>query len=780
VDLLEALNKIVSSLEEEGDLRSSLSSALKAAAEAIGIDMAVLYWMSPKENIFKPFHSSFGERFVVSSDGFAVGEGIVGDCAAQRKMIEIQGESLVEAHGFAGYAASIFVPCRGGRGVLALLHGLPKELSDGEKSFLKIAAHCMGERLEREELQESLSLRTKEIEAASEISRAVGSTSELESLMDLTLEIALKVMGARAGILRILDEETQVYKITSMTGGRTILHKEEFRSGTESACPVVRTGKPHRMTSGNGTTVCFSQDLAGEVSTCACVPVTVGGKILGVLSLYDRSSRPSGPAEPFSESDVSLLETMAGLIGGAISRAIHHSKIETLLSHQESILKELSVLYSSSSAMMKAIELEKLLRVILIALTLGDGLGFNRAMLFLVNEAEGVLEGKIGVGPSSPDEAGKIWAELSRSDWSLGQWLDWALSHDWSGHDAGLIHKVASSVRVPLDDQECVLVRALRARGAFTLDPRQNLKGMELLRPLEIGSECALAPIVARGEALGVILVDNLYSGKPIRERELRFLGTFASLAGLAIQNAIFLEDLRKAHRELQAMQQRLVHSEKLAAIGEFAATMAHEIRNPLVAIGGYARLLQKKHKDQYSRIICEEVERLESILRRVLDFSRDASGERTNADIRELMEECYRTLRPQIDEQRMKVRKEWTGGLPEVVCDRDQMKQVFLNLMHNALEAMGGRGTLSLRTYLSSEEDGLWIVGEVSDTGGGIPPDVLPNVFNPFFTTKEKGTGLGLAITRRIVEIHGGKIEIDNRPGIGTTFRVKLPPSAQ
>lgn len=776
----EALETLITFLEERGDLRSRISRALKAVAQASGFDMAVLYWTAPGETVLRPFQSSFGEGFVASSDGFAIGDGIVGTCASRGEMVELSGESAVESQGFPGYGALILIPCQEGRGVLALLHGLPKELSLQERGFLKIAAHCIGECLAREELRESLALRIKEIEAAREISRAVGSTSELEKLMDMTLEVALKVIGAKAGVLRVLDEETQLYKVTSIVGGEFIVHKEEFKSGSESACPVVRTGKSHRMTSVEGAPLCFSQDLGDEASTCVCVPITLGGKMLGVLSLYDKSSKTSSAVEPFSEGDVSILETVAGLIGGAISKAIHHEKIEGLLSHQESILKELSVLYSCSSTMMKAIELDKLLRVILIALTLGDGLGFNRAMLFLVNEADGVLEGKVGVGPSSRDEAGRIWSELSRSEWSLVQWLEWALREDGTAHEMGVIHRVATSVRVPLDDQECVLVRALRAKGAFTLDPRQNIKGMELLRPLEIGQECALAPIVARGEALGVILVDNLYSGRPIRERELRFLGTFASLAGLAIQNAVFLEDLRKAHRELQAMQQRLVHSEKLAAIGEFAATMAHEIRNPLVAIGGYARLLHKKHKDQYSRIICQEVERLETILKRVLDFSRESTGRRENADVKELMEECYRTLRPQIDEQRMKVWREWTGGLPEIACDRDQIKQVFLNLMNNALEAMGGRGTLSLRTYLSSEEDGLWVVGEVSDTGGGIPPHVLPNIFNPFFTTKEKGTGLGLAITRRIVEMHGGKIEIDNRPGVGSTFRVKLPPSSQ
>jgi signal transduction histidine kinase len=399
-------------------------------------------------------------------------------------------------------------------------------------------------------------------------------------------------------------------------------------------------------------------------------------------------------------------------------------------------------------------------------------------MLFLVNESEGVLEGRVGVGPGSAAEAGRVWADMGRSDWTLSQWLEWTLEQDRNRGEDDIIHRVAQSVRVPLADERCVLIEAMKKRAAFRMDPRANPRGIEMLTPLEIGAQCAVAPVRARGETLGVILVDNLYSARPIEERDLRFLSAFASLAGMAIQNAQFYEGLKRAHKDLQSMQQKLIQSEKLAALGEFAATMAHEIRNPLVSIGGYARLLQKRHREAYARIIFEEVERLEGILSRVLAFSRIAPGDRTDEDLALLLEESHRSLRGDIDPRRVRFEKEWTQSLPQVHCDREQIKQVFLNLVQNAMDAVEGRGTITLRTFLSSEEDGMWVVGEVGDSGGGIPADILPNIFNPFFTTKQRGTGLGLAITRRIVETHGGKIEVDNRLGEGTLFRVKLPPA--
>ncbi len=786
MDLLHTLERVREIARGGGPLQRRVGEVLAFLAQELGFDSAVLYLKDKDGLCFEPFQASHGWELVRGSGPFPIGEGVVGACGAEGRVIFLdksapQGLSQPGwGDDFPAYVTVLAVPTGESgsvqEGVLVFLCGTSKAVSQEQIRLLRLAGGELTGVLAVEELKEQLLLRLQEMDALNEVGKAVGGTLDLDPLMELALEATVRVVGARAGVLRLLDEESQLHRVTSVAGGG-IKRKEEFRTEPSTDCPVVKTVRPHRMSISEGAGVCSGEGLGIEVKTCACVPLVERGKTMGVMSLYDRLSGSGGEPESFSDQDLSLLEIMAGFIAGALSRAMHHRHIEQLVQEKESMVRELSILYASGSAMMKATELERLLRVILVALTLGNGLGFNRAMLFLVNESDGVLEGRVGVGPASAEEAGKIWGEMTRSQWSLPQWLDWALSQDAETRETTMIQKVAASIKVPLDDTECVLVRALRAKGAFCLDPRENPRGIELLRPLEIGTQCAMAPVVARGDALGVILVDNLYSKRSIGERDLRFLGAFASLAGLAIQNAMFFESLRRAHQELQAMQQRLVQSEKLAALGEFAATMAHEIRNPLVSIGGYARLLQKRHKDDYSRIIYEEVERLEGILGRVLDFSKISPGQRVETDICALLEECYRSVRIQLQEPRLKVRKEFTSGLPPVQCDRDQLKQVFLNLMQNALDAMGGKGVLDIKTYLASEEEGLWVVVELSDTGGGIPSDVLPNIFNPFFTTKNKGTGLGLAIVRRILEMHGARIEVDNRPGEGTTFRIKLPP---
>lgn len=787
MDFLETLERVREIARREDSLQKKVCEVLSFLAQGSGFDSAVFYFKDKEGRFFEAVQSSHGWELVRQSAPFAMGEGIVGTCGLEGRVCFFDKSRPQESmdprweHDFPAYVTILAVPAgKPGciqEGVLVFLHGTSRQVPEDLVRLFRLAGGELASLVGMEQLRDQLRLRLQEMDALNEIGKAVGGTLDLDPLMELALETTVRVVGARAGVLRLLDEDSQAYKVTLVAGGG-IRRKEELKTGPATDCPVIRTIKPHRMSVSEGAGVCSGEGLDIEVKTCACVPLVERGKILGVMSLYDRISDSEGEPESFSDQNLSLLETMGGFIAGALARAMHHRHIEQLVLEKESMVRELSILYASGSAMMKATEVERLLRVILVALTLGDGLGFNRAMLFLVNEGEGVLEGRVGVGPASAAEAAKIWSEMSRSQWNLSQWLEWALSQDVNSTETTMIQKVAASIRVPLDDTECVLMRALRAKGAFCLDPRENPRGIELLSPLEIGTQCAMAPVVARGEALGVILVDNLYSKRPIGERDLRFLGAFASLAGLAIQNATFFESLRKAHQELLAMQQRLVQSEKLAALGEFAATMAHEIRNPLVSIGGYARLLQKKHKDEYSRIIYEEVERLEGILSRVLDFSKVSPAQRVETDVSALLEECYRSVRVQAEAPQIKIRKEFTGDLPMVQCDRDQLKQVFLNIMQNALDAMGGKGTLSLRTYLASEEEGMWVVAELSDTGGGIPPDVLPNIFNPFFTTKNKGTGLGLAIARRILEMNGARIEVDNRPGEGTTFKVKLPPS--
>ncbi|MBE0606655.1 MAG: histidine kinase, partial [Deltaproteobacteria bacterium] len=293
----------------------------------------------------------------------------------------------------------------------------------------------------------------------------------------------------------------------------------------------------------------------------------------------------------------------------------------------------------------------------------------------------------------------------------------------------------------------------------------------------------AAVPLVVKGEARGAIYVDNLFLERPITEEDIQLLTMFASNACLAMENASLYESLEDALETVRTTQDQLMQSEKLMALGEMAARIAHEIKNPLTAIGGFARRIASPKPGRgappvgrYARIILKEVERLERIINETLYFSKERTPAfrivNLNAEIRDVLS----MFREELEEARISAVVDLPQDLPSIMVDPDQIRQVAWNLVSNAIQAMGGSGVLTVATHLADPTEGTGVVLEVSDTGGGIPHDVVQNIFNPFFTTKPKGTGLGLPIVHAIVEKHGGTIHLDNREGVGVAFSIFLP----
>ncbi|MBI5875067.1 MAG: GAF domain-containing protein [Deltaproteobacteria bacterium] len=264
---------------------------------------------------------------------------------------------------------------------------------------------------------------------------------------------------------------------------------------------------------------------------------------------------------------------------------------------------------------------------------------------------------------------------------------------------------------------------------------------------------------------------------KIISPKKKKLLAVIALQLATAIKNYECIVHLTDANKKMQDMQARLVHAEKLLALGEMAATLAHEIRNPLMSIGGFTKRLQQQlgadpsHSAYVERIV-KEVERLEKLMDGIVRFSDKSGYELSLEDINNIIEEAAQFFEDEFKGSGIAVVRDMTPDMPRIEADRQQLKLVFNNLMANAIQAMAKGGTLTIQTR---HEDN-WIVTEMSDTGGGIDIKIMSNIFNPFYTTKETGTGLGLAITHTIVTNHKGIIEVNNNMGVGVTFVIKLP----
>ncbi|GAX60528.1 two-component sensor kinase [Candidatus Scalindua japonica] len=445
------------------------------------------------------------------------------------------------------------------------------------------------------------------------------------------------------------------------------------------------------------------------------------------------------------------------------------------VTESEKLVHRLLLLQQFGEVTQGTLHLDKLLHLILTCITADYSFGFNRAMLFLINKELNVLNGKLAIGPSSTEEATRIWKEMSSRHNSL---LDIVDNLDYSHNiDTPLNTMTKLMVYSLADADEVVTICTKEKKPVIVKDAAKDTRVSDEFRKALGVNEFVCVPLIAKNEPIGVIVADNAYTAEPISEDRINTLTMFVNQASLAIENAETYKSLEDKINQLTETQQRLIRSEKLAAIGSMSSYVAHEIRNPLVTIGGFAKTLSRftftnsKIKANID-IIIEEVKRLEKILNNITDFSKPSKPEKVDTQVCVIMENTCMLLENYFQEKHIKLQKRYETGIPEIPVDPAQIKQVFLNILMNAVESMPDGGALDVN--IESEKKSIKIY--IRDTGKGIQSGVLQNIYDPFFTTKESGTGVGLSVSLKIIEDHGGTIDAISKHGKGTTMVLTLP----
>ncbi|MBM4275839.1 MAG: GAF domain-containing protein [Deltaproteobacteria bacterium] len=751
------LNQMVEVFTSTVSFGERLNNMVHLLARNLKVDLALYFALDKaKETLFLNI-SSQGPVPPHLRVEFPLGQGIVGETAATRKIKVVhrdhrpapQTNALLEKLHPAYHTLACFPVADDNflYGVMLLMDREDRSITPTERQSVQLVSLMLAGTLRQAILQDEAKKRIAELSVLFEVGKALASTVELEELLERIVSTTAKVITARGASLQIADAVSGEVRVSSRYG--------RVPSGGPFPPPDFPvSGGP----AGPAYFEAEAMDSQGRTHYCLAVPLIFKGQLRGALGVYDKLAPDDGHL-PFDPENRQLLYTMAGLIVSAIENALTYQQVEELAEKNQRMVKNLTVLQEISQALLTTVQADKLLSIILQGLTLEQGLGFDRAMVMLVDEATQTLKGAKAARrtPLPPD------LPLPRALLlPLAQEVPVA---DWE---------------VPLQADEGPLVVAALQKRPYLNQPGLDSDLPRALRGRYTASEFFMVPLVVKDRTTGLILVDNQDSGRSLDPEPLDSLQMFATEAALVLENAQLYSTIEANNRELLLIRERMLESDRLAALSSLASGMAHEIRNPLVSIGGFARRIAKLVDEKsplrgYVEVIQEEVTRLEKLLREILDFTGENLSYYGDHDLGKIIEDTLILVQRDLDAFKIKVVKDFSP-LPRLHCDDRQMKQVFYNLFQNAIQAMHQGGVLTIRTYTMNKEDGVYAAAAISDTGGGIPLEVLHNIFNPFFSTKDYGTGLGLAIAQRIVSRHYGQIEVNNEMGKGVTFIVSLP----
>ncbi len=610
---------------------------------------------------------------------------------------------------------------------------------------------------EKKSMEQSRKRFEERLSALNTYGQSVNMARTSREIFTQTLHAMEKTLGFEHGAFLIVDKGK--LKLARQVGYPTPLYLELPLDGTKKGITVrAATTRTPVLVPDTRQDKDYVEGIHGIRSELA-VPVVIEGRVLGVLNV---ESRKTGA---FDIRDLQLLTILASHASTAISNLEKRREIEKRSNQLTSLLK-------SSTKIMSSTDLRQRLKTI--AEAIGE-LGWRRVVISVRDQNMDIVNPKDIVTAGLTDEEiaflwdnrtpGRVWKERFGPEYSrfkIGEFYHLPWNDPW-------VRKRFSDSTVP---------SKLPSEAMVDWDP-QDL----LYAPLRL----------ADGRTVGVLSIDDPVDGKRPTKESLAPLELFLHQAAVAVENAQLIRSLNQAReqlkadaeklefkveertRELKKSQEQLLKAQRLAAIGELASMVGHDLRNPLTGIAGAAYYLRTKlasstneKAKEMLELIEKDIEYANKIIMDLLEYSKDIHLELSLTTPKAIMGDVLSLVELPKD---IEVRDQ-TRNTPRLGLDREKMKRVFVNMVNNAVDAMAEGGKL----YIESKKAGEKVEFAFIDTGTGIPKDILEEIWSPFFTTKAKGMGLGLPICRRIVEAHGGDILVESTVGKGTIFRIIIP----
>lgn len=432
-----------------------------------------------------------------------------------------------------------------------------------------------------------------------------------------------------------------------------------------------------------------------------------------------------------------------------------------------------------SSTFINSRDKEEILKAVLVGITSGEGLRFNRAFFFELDLSKKELQGKYAIGPSSIEDAHRIWNEISTKRLTLFDILDNV--RDSFSDEAIPLNKFIKRIKTPLFYLDHPYALSLNEKR--TVWVRKKDEYDSTIRDIFGVDEFVVVPVVAGEEGFGIIHADNYVTRNQITHEDVDALQLFASLASIAVSRNTTcgrleekVDTITQLNEKIERNKEHLLQAERCSIMGRITDQIVHEMRNPLAILGGMAKILTKRLDDKelkgFAEIISNEVARLEESISNLTIFSQTSEPVFEKAELWDLIKECLSIFNADMERQNIVCHSHMQDKKMELVMDQGLMKQALVNIIKNALEAMPWGGLLSV--CVNKEMDYVKII--IADTGIGIAKGHLKKADEPFFTTKTSGMGLGLSLSKHYINLNKGYLKLSRNRHGGTSVIIAIP----